>query len=253
MTDLNVHRYGDPQAKPVVLVHGLTDAGTVWPDLVDHWGDRWDIHAPDLRGHGHSPRFTAESVTRAHEVLLADLVELLDSFTERVALVGHSLGAVLSLRATLQRPDRVRALVLEDPPQPSGFTPNPVFVADNERLLDAVAADPDGEIQRMLRETPWSRAEVEAWAACKAMVDRDYVRHGLFLGDPTWDELFEQLAVPTVLIVPETAPMAALPNHWNPLVRTVAVPGAGHCVRRDRPADYTRAVDGLLAEVDGAV
>ena len=43
MQPLTIHRYGSPDAPPLVLVHGVTDAGTNWPDLVEHWGDRWDI------------------------------------------------------------------------------------------------------------------------------------------------------------------------------------------------------------------
>ena len=35
----------------------------------------------------------------------------------------------------------------------------------------------------------------------------------------------------------------------NDLVRTVVVPGAGHCVRRDQPARYLWAVDAFLAGV----
>jgi pimeloyl-ACP methyl ester carboxylesterase len=102
----------------------------------------------------------------------------------------------------------------------------------------------------MLRDSSWSRAEIEAWAACKPLVDRAYVRDGLYLGAGAWEELFDALAVPTLLLVPPDSPMAprqeAVHNH---LVRTVVVPGAGHCVRRDQPARYFRAVDAFLAEV----
>jgi hypothetical protein len=35
----------------------------------------------------------------------------------------------------------------------------------------------------------------------------------------------------------------------NDLVRTVVVPGAGQCARRDQPARYLWAVDAFLAEV----
>lgn len=245
---ITIHRYGTPDAPAVVLVHGLTDAGTAWPDLVRHWRDRWDIHAPDLRGHGHSPRFTDDELATASDVLLADVVALVDSLPEPVALVGHSLGGVLALRTALARPGRVWALVLEDPAKPTGTAADPGFVAGNERLLDSVAADAAAEVERMLAETPWSRTEVEAWAACKPLVDRQYVRRGLHLGGPEWEELFNALTVPTLLLVPPDAPMAPRPEALhNPLVRTVVVPESGHCVRRDQPARYHREVDAFLA------
>jgi pimeloyl-ACP methyl ester carboxylesterase len=237
----------------VVLVHGLTEAGTTWPDLVGHWGDDWQVLAPDLRGHGRSPRFTAEELATSPEVLLADIVTVLDGQPEPVALLGHSLGGLLALRAAVARPDRVWALVLEDPARPTaGRTPDPGFVADTEEFLDTLADQPDqaDQVARMLRESHWSPAEIQAWADCKPLVDRAYVRRGLYLGEDAWEELFDALVVPTLLLVPPGSPMAPRQEAFhNDLVRTVVVPGAGHCVRRDQPARYFRAVDAFLAEV----
>jgi pimeloyl-ACP methyl ester carboxylesterase len=101
----------------------------------------------------------------------------------------------------------------------------------------------------MLRDSSWSRAEIEAWGACKPLVDRAYVRRGLYLGDGAWEELFDALAVPTLLLVPPDSPMGPRQEAvHNDLVRTVVVPGAGHSVRRDQPAGCLRAVDAFLAE-----
>ncbi len=248
---LVVHRYGNPDAPPVVLVHGLTEAGTTWPDLTRHWGDAWDVHAPDLRGHGGSPRFTEDELADTSGAMLRDLLALLDEVGRPVALVGHSLGGLLSLRAALARPTGVRALVLEDPARPRGPVPHPEFAARNQAFLETVVAHPEAEVARMLRETTWSRAEVEAWAACKPLVDREYVARGLALGDPAWEELFEALAVPTLLLVPPDSDMAPR-DVANPRVRTVVVPGAGHNLRRDQPARYQEAVDAFLAETSPA-
>jgi len=250
MMPLTIHRYGNSNAKAAVLVHGLTEAGTTWPDLVGHWSDDWHVLTPDLRGHGQSPRFTEDELATAPEVLLADVLTIVDAQPEPVALVGHSLGGLLALWAAVARPDRVWALVLEDPARPTASrTPDPGFVIQNEDFLD-VMADQSGQVARMLRETSWSRAEIEAWAACKPLVDRDYVRRGLYLGDSRWEELFDALAVPTLLLVPPDSSMAPRQEEvHNDLVRTVVVPGAGHCVRRDQPARYLAAVDTFLAEV----
>lgn len=261
-TALVVHRYGrtdhgrTDQATTVLLLHGLTEAGTAWPDLVEHWGGTYRILAPDLRGHGASPRFTPEELGRTSEVMLADVLALLAAEPEPVVLVGHSLGGNLALHAALARPDRVRALVLEDPasPWPEGdeAPEAPDFVAENEAFLDSMrtADDRAGQVARMLRESAWSRAEIEAWAACKPLVDRRYIREGLRLASGPWEALFQALAVPTLLVIPDPAPMAPRAEAvTNPLVRRAAVAGAGHCVRRDRPAAFATAVDAFLDEV----
>ncbi|MCM0639406.1 alpha/beta fold hydrolase [Cellulomonas wangsupingiae] len=247
---LTDHRSGDPDAPTVVLLHGVTDSGTTWPDLLTHWGDRYDVHAPDLRGHGASPRFTPGQMAYAPEVLVADVVALLDALPGPVALVGHSLGGVTALRAALVRPEKVRALVVEDPARPTGArAPEPQFSAMLLGQTQVVIDDLGAEIARMRRETPWSDTEIEAWAATRADVDQEYLRAGLFLGDAAWEEAFGALAVPTLLVLPEEAPMAPRPDGFdNPLVRTVVVPGAGHCVRRDQPDAYHALVDAFLAE-----
>lgn len=248
MTALVVHRYGDGSKPTVVLLHGLTEAGTGWPDLVERWDESWDIVAPDLRGHGRSPRFAEAELAAPMDVLLTDVLALLDSQPAPVVLVGHSLGGLLGLRATLARPDLVRALVLEDParPSPTG-APDPGHVAETEAFVASVTSDPAGESARMARETRWSAAEIAAWAECKALVDRAYLHRALFLGDTAWEELFERLTVPTLLVVPPESEMAPR-GVRNPLVHTVVVPDSGHCVRRDQPDQFHAAVETFLSE-----
>ena len=45
-----------------------------WPDLIGQY-PHWDIAAPDLRGHGESPRFTEDELSATPQVMLADVVD----------------------------------------------------------------------------------------------------------------------------------------------------------------------------------
>src|SRR5258706_15243912 len=47
--------WGNPDAPPLVLVHGGRDHARSWDWVVERLRDRWHIIAPDLRGHGDSP------------------------------------------------------------------------------------------------------------------------------------------------------------------------------------------------------
>lgn len=242
--ELFTHRSGNPGGPRMLLLHGFTEDGTTWPDLVERWHGAWDLVGVDLRGHGRSPRFAPDEVARASEVMLDDVIELLAQQPEPVVLLGHSLGGNLALRAACRLPDRVRALVLEDPSSPFGPDDDVSgFVTGTLEFLDSFA-DRDGEIARMRRATTWSLAEIDAWADSKPRVDRSAVGRGIGAGGD-WPALWRDVAVPTLLVVPPGPTMAPL-DHGNPRVSRVVVPGAGHCVRRDRPEEFFTAVEEFL-------
>ncbi len=248
MTNLHLHEFGPADAPTLVLLHGLTEAGTAWPDAVRHWQDRWHIVAVDLRGHGASPRFTEAEVRRTHEIWLADVLEVLRALPTPPIVIGHSLGGLFALRAGAAAPELVRALVLEDPARPSGeATPDPEFVAHQEVFLDAFAAGTTAEKTRMRRDSSWTADEIDAWADCKPLVDRRMIRAGLNLGPADWPTLLAEVTIPTLFVVPKDGEMAPTETELdNPLIKIARIPGVGHCVRRDDPAAYHAAVDPFL-------
>jgi pimeloyl-ACP methyl ester carboxylesterase len=244
---LNVHSFGDPDAPPLVLVHGLTEDGTCWPDAVARWRERWRVVAVDLRGHGESPRFDAGQLSRSPQVMQDDLADVLRA-VGRACIVGHSLGGLLAARIAHDEPGLLLGAVLEDPAKPSGrWAPVPEFTEEILQFIETVSADPDGELARMRHETTWSEAELRSWASSKAKVDRRYVREGLYLGDGAWEEMFDEITVPTLAVVPVGGEMAPRSDRIrNPMVRIREVAGAGHCVRRDQPNAYHELVDPFL-------
>lgn len=250
MSSLHVHEYGNPAGAPLVLVHGLTDDGTCWADAVARWGAEYRILAVDQRGHGRSPGFTDEQFERVPEVMRDDLAAVLRDLGQPALLVGHSLGGLMAARVGHTHPELVRALVLEDPAKPQRHwgPAQEEFSRQQLAFVEAVTHDPDGELTRMLQETPWTETELTPWAESKARVDRDYLRRGLFLGEPAWEEMFNELLVPTLIVVPVDGEMAPDPAKIrNDLVRVVQIPDAGHCVRRDNPTAFHGVVDAFLA------
>lgn len=250
-TPVTVHAHGSPDAPAVIVLHGLSDSGTNFPDLVARWHDSRRILAPDMRGHGTSPRFTAAEMATSGELMLADVLALIEDLREPVVLLGHSMGAALALRAAVAVPDRVSALVLEDPPHPTG-RPSPPEVGAGFATFVEETSRRVGEIEALQRESRWSAAEVEAWALSKPQVQREYLRDGLHLGAQSWAELIGALTVPTLLVLPDADSVApgdstAAPVE-NPLVRELVIADAGHCVRRDQPEAYMAAVEAFLAE-----
>ena len=250
---LALHEWGDPTAPVLLLVHGLTESAAAWPDAVARWSPRYHVLAVDQRGHGASPCWDDEFLGRAPQTMQEDLELVLSSFPEPPVVVAHSLGGLVSLRASVARPDLVRALVLEDVARPTGhWAPDPWFVEHQERFLDAFADGGAAERERIRRETSWSDAEIEGWAGCKGQVDRRYIREGTYLGEADLISAVNRLMMPTLYLAPRHGDMAPDPSEViNPLVRLVLLDGVGHCVRRDAPEAYHGLVDPFIEEAFG--
>lgn len=100
-----------PGAPTVLLVHGVTSSHLAFAFLVDRLrGVR--IVAPDLRGRGRSNELAGRAGMRAHA---ADLAATLDHLgVDRALVVGHSMGAFVSVVFAATHPERVTGLVLID-------------------------------------------------------------------------------------------------------------------------------------------
>lgn len=107
MSRLGPHDQGDPDAPPVVFVHGAGADHTVW-----RFQTRWlagrgrRTIAVDLPGHGHNPDEAPASI-EAGAKWLSDVVA---DLTEPV-IVGHSMGALIALEAAASS-DRVVRMIL---------------------------------------------------------------------------------------------------------------------------------------------
>lgn len=109
--DLRIHvsQWGDPAAPPVLLLHGLRDHSRSWDWTANALQGRFNLIAPDLRGHGDSDWTELEGYALSSYVLdLADVVTALG--LDRYAIVGHSLGGALGLRLAAAFPDKVAAV-----------------------------------------------------------------------------------------------------------------------------------------------
>ncbi len=134
----------------VVCLHSNASNSAQWRDLMDLLAPSHHVLAPDLYGAGKSPDWPSASA-----ITLADEAAFIEAVLQRagapLTLVGHSCGAAVALRIAVQRPERVRALVLYEPtlfalidaegPAPNDADGIRAAVAAATRALDAGDAD----------------------------------------------------------------------------------------------------------------
>jgi len=133
-----IRRWGDPAARPLVLLHGVQDCAATFQFVVDALAQSWNVIAPDWRGHGHSDR--APRDYWMHDFLV-DLDTLLDDLLPDAAIdiVGHSMGGNIGCLYAGLRPKRVRRLVSLD-----GFGP----------LVDRVPVNMHAALSSVLQPLP---------------------------------------------------------------------------------------------------
>ena len=243
-----------PPVCDLVLLHGFTNTGASWDEVVAALPSRYRPLAPDIRGHG-----TASDVRPV--TLEAVLLDLAAAAPPRFTLAGYSQGGRIALHAALHLRERVRRLVL------IGASPglaDPGARAERHHADETLATWAES---RTIEEfvSRWSQTPVLADQSpqVRAAVTADRLRNttaglaaalrGLGTGalPSLWNRLGE-LTVPVELIVGErdakfraTAQrmVQALPD-----ARLHVVPGAGHAVHLEDPW----AVAGLIVAVGAA-
>jgi pimeloyl-ACP methyl ester carboxylesterase len=130
---------------PLVLVHGVfTNRVSNWITVRDGLAARFTVHAVDRRGRGN----TSSSPPTSTREEFDDVAAVAGSVEEPVFMLGHSYGAHVALGAASLLPERVRKLVLYEPPAA-------VSLSDETwRMLEEEArrGDWDAFVSRFFRE-----------------------------------------------------------------------------------------------------
>src|SRR3981081_2733901 len=98
------------EGTPVTLLHGFTQSGKSWNEVISKMPEGWMWIVPDLRGPGaHKP---LDGAPCTMDACTADLEMLWDHLgVERTHLVGYSMGGRLALHVAARRPERVLSLL----------------------------------------------------------------------------------------------------------------------------------------------
>lgn len=210
--------FGDPTARPMLLIHALGETGASWDEIVPAFSGSWRVYVPDLRGHGHSDWPETYSL----ELLRDDMIGFCDRLDlTAVTVVGHSLGGIVSYLLAQRRPDLVARLVLEDSPMLSPALP-----------------------KRALPDRPEGPLGFD-WALASAIYQQ---RNS---PDPAWTAQLTEIRSPTLAIA--GGPTSHIPHdimvqlaRRMPHCQLATIP-AGHNVHEVQPAEFITAVERFLA------
>jgi pimeloyl-ACP methyl ester carboxylesterase len=233
---------GSGKGAPVVLVHGLGADSTVWSAQTEHLRKRRRVLAPDLRGHGRSPRAAEYTV----QACVDDLLETLPALGEKLWLVGHSFSGSVVSRFAGQHPGQLAGVIFVDavgdvsnpPPEMRKWFEDQDRDMTWEKLQAAFAGmiGPKGteETKRRMLEAA-SRMDLPAFAALR----RDML-------DNPGRELLGRFHGPKFAIEVDE-PLTGRSGGSLPGVTRKTIANVSHWLMLDDPAATCRALDEVLS------
>ncbi|RFU82569.1 alpha/beta hydrolase [Streptomyces triticagri] len=249
-------RFGDPAAPPVVLLHGTPFSSYVWRGVARALAVRHQVYVWDMPGYGTAVKFEGQDVSLAAQGRV--FAELLEHWgLAEPAVVAHDFGGAVALRAHLLHGARYGRLALVDPvalaPWGSAFFR---LVGAHAQVFEQLPANLH---QALVREYIASASSpglhpsvlerlVEPWLgeqgapafyrqiaqADQRFTDEIQGRYGT-LALPVlvcWGQDDTWIPVAKAQELVELIPGAGL----------VRIPGAGHLVQEDAPAELTAAL-----------
>lgn len=251
-----LHAVQAGEGAPVVLLHGLFGSARNFGAVQKALAAGYRAIALDLRNHGVSPHAPITGYGEMAEDLLETLAAL-DALP--AVLIGHSMGGKVAMRAALDRPEAVTALVVADI-APVAYPPHlrPVVAALTNlalspgltrALADAALATtiPDNGMRGFLLQNlmlgprpAWRIGLAEIVAAMPEI--------------ESWPATQQTYSGPTLFIAGERSDYIQ-PAH-RPLIRAqfpparfVTLKDAGHWLHADNHAGFLAVLEAFLAAI----
>ena len=254
------------EGPPVTLLHGFTQSGRSWRELISHMPEGWKWIVPDLRGHGQT--VTRSGAPCSMEACTEDLVAIWEELDlGRTHLVGYSMGGRLALHVAARRPERLLSLLtigahagLDDDARPGRKEGDEALAQRIERegiepfvdywgslpLFAGIERRGEGYVAQLRAERLQNHV---AGLACSL--------RGMGAGvmEPVWDQL-ARVTVPCTFVAGQLDHgyvasarrlAAAVPNGQVEIVLR-----AGHAVHQERPDAFARVLANHLAHASMA-
>ena len=259
--DVRLSYFVEGEGPPITLLHGFTQSGRSWREVMSKMPAGWKWIVPDLRGHGETQ--TRQGSQCSMDACMEDLLALWDDLgVERTHLAGYSMGGRLALHVAARRPDRVLSLLtigahagLEEDAR-EGRRRGDEGLAERmekegiEAFVDYWGALP--LFAGLERRGPSYVAQVRAERLQNHVAGLACSLRGMGAGamEPVWNELGQVTFPCTFVAGQQDHGYVASARRLAATVRNgkfEIVPRAGHAVHQERPDAFARLLASHLA------
>jgi len=265
--DVRLSYFVTGDGPPVTLLHGFTQSGRSWRELISRMPAGWKWIVPDLRGHGETQ--TRRGATYSMEACTADLEMLWDELgVEQTHLAGYSMGGRLALHVAARKPGRVLSLLTVGAHAGLDEEARAGRRQGDEALAERIERDGVEAFVSYWGSLPLFAGLERRGPAYVAEVRAERLRNrteglacslrgmGAGVMEPLWDEL-AHVTFPCTFVagqldhgyVASARRLAATVRNG----RTEVVLRAGHPVHQERPDAFARVLANHLAAAAAAV
>lgn len=247
---LDIYSTSSGSGPTIVFVHGWTCDTTSWREQMPVFDDDYRVIALDLPGHGRSDSPADGEFSMS---LFADAVEAVraEAGADEIVLVGHSMGGPVIRAYALKYPQHVAGLVAADGQLDmrgfggggrGGGAAAQFTISKEQResmIRGMFIAETPPELQEHILTMMLGTPEATASGAMAAMFDPSNRTEGV-------------TQAPALAIMAGTGrmPDVARTREVLPTFDAVQVPGTGHFLMMEKPAEFNELLRGFLDKID---
>ena len=253
--DLRYLDWGNADAPPVLLLHGLQDSAALWGTFAEAMQGDFHVLALDHRGHGDSPRATSYALAD----YVAETRDVIRNLRlDAPVLIGHSAGSKNAWMCIAANPGIASKLVITDM-DPDSYNPGSVAMISRYKG-ESDTYESRAAITERLRSRQPNASDAETERSVDALAvelaggrytwkrSRDVV--SMYDRPDVWDSLSE-VGAPTLIVRGAESTLlrhdvAVRMASAIPDCRLVEVPGGGHWAHLEQPDAYAAAVRAFL-------
>lgn len=235
----------------VIIVPGITSPAATWGFVAERFGLHFDTYVLDVRGRGLSE--TSESLDYSLDAQVGDVIAFAEAVgLRRYALVGHSMGGRIAIRAAAASPVGLMRIVAIDPPV-SG-PGRRAYPAKLSWYVDSIREARRGiSLERMREFCPtWTESQLRLRSQWLHTCDERAVTasfEGFHSDDVHRD--FPRIGVPTMLMVAGRGDVIRPEDveeirNLIPDIEVSGVPDAGHMIPWDHEEGFYYALGNFL-------
>ncbi|MCP3803535.1 alpha/beta hydrolase [Allokutzneria sp. A3M-2-11 16] len=239
----HVHRHGDGDGTPVVLLHGGNTTPATWHPNVAALAEGRAVYAVDVLGEPGRSTQTAPMIKSADTAEW--LTAVLDGLgLERVHLIGMSYGGWIAANQALHTPDRLASITLIEPSRVLAEV-RPIFAVRTvwNRLLGA---------ESLWREyLEWSSRTAPAVRDLQVMGSMRF-RKRLMPPRKLSKKQLVGITVPTLVLLGAKSPVQRVQKAAGraaliPNAEVTVIPGTGHALPTENPEAVNTRITDFLA------